>query len=150
MAAGESLRKLIPDFLPMHATIDEMPPQRPVIVISKYPTDLEKPVEEPIGETEEDVKSNVEEMRQYTLANSTDEATKLMNLPSNKFYAPELLTAFAYKQARKNMLRAIADVDPKQLENLCDSFESLLRQKPDCFADYQDEKTGETMLHRAL
>lgn len=148
-SAQSLLTKVIPDYLPMHATIDEMPPQKPVVVINEYPTDLEKPIED-IGETEEDVKSNVEEMRQYTLAHSTDEAAKLMNLPSNKFFTPELLTVFAYKQARKNMIRAIEEADARQLDNFCDSFARLLEDKGEFFANYQSEKTGETMLHRAL
>ena len=40
--------------------------------------------------------------------------------------------------------------DPKHLENFCDSFKGLLKQKAEFFANYQSEKTGETMLHRAL
>jgi hypothetical protein len=48
------------------------------------------------------------------------------------------------------MIRAIEASDPKQLENFCDSFEGLLKQKANFFANYQSEKTGETMLHRAL
>jgi hypothetical protein len=89
-------QKIVPDFLPQHATIAEMPRQKPLIIINKYPTDLERPIDD-IGETEEDVRSNIEDMRQYTRAHSTDEATKLMNLPSKKFHTSEQLENFAFK-----------------------------------------------------